>query len=141
MEGANISASVDVIAGNGVSDMTEMDTDLVDTSRFQCQFEEGEPIIAFKKVIMSDRMTTTGPCYCHLPLIPRTSDNAGIDGSRFVRRYTTNNSVVVACGGVCFKLSREVPMGVIRLSSNNYAGGIFIETMHDTGTLNAAYAG
>ena len=64
--------------------MAEMDADLVNTSRFQCQFEEREPVIAFKEMIVSDRMTTTSPCYCYLPLISWTSDDTGIDGSRFV---------------------------------------------------------
>ena len=86
-------------------------------------------------------MTTTSPCYCYLPLISRTSDDAGIDGSRFVGGNTANDSVVVTCRGVCLELSRKVPMCVICLSSDNYAGGVLVETMHDAGTLNTANTG
>jgi hypothetical protein len=32
-------------------------------------------------------------------------------------------------------------MCVIRLSDNNHTGGVFVETMHDTGTLNTADTG
>jgi hypothetical protein len=105
VKGAGIPASICVIACYGVSDMTEMDTDLVDTSRLQCQFEKGVPVIPFKEVIVSNRMTTPHPCYCHLPPISRTSDDTGIDGSCFVGGDAANDSVVVACGGVCLKLS------------------------------------
>ena len=61
VDGASVATPVDMVAGNGMSDMAEMDADLVNTSRFQCQFEEREPVIAFKEMIVSDRMTTTSP--------------------------------------------------------------------------------
>ena len=141
MESASIPAPVRVIAGDGMADMTEMDADLVDTSRLQYQFEEGKPVVTFEEMIVCNRMTTTHPCYCHLPPVSWTSDDTGIDGSSFVGGDTANDSVVVACGGVCLKLSRKMSMCVICLSGDNHAGGVFVETMHDAGALNAADAG
>ncbi len=136
---------VDGIAKNGGADVLEVNTDLVGATGVEVAKDEGGfgGLIRGDDFVIGDRsFSGWRRDHGHFLAIHRMSANVSEDRVFGFQWNTISDSEVdfLHCRALG-KLGGEALVGGVGFCNDEAAGGVFIESVHDTGSLHSAYPG
>ena len=138
---ALVRLSVDFVAEDGVSDICEMNTYLVSSSRF-----EPEPHICIaaelpEHAVMRHGIAAVFSCYAHFLAVGLVPADRSVDSALGLLEAPAGYRLVLACEAVSLYLLREVQVRCVILRNDEQSAGILVDAVDYPGTDNAVYAG
>ena len=133
-------SAVDPITDNGITEIRQMDTDLVGTSRLDSHFQQGGRTETLPDTPDAYGVSTPPAYRRHLLAIRRMPPHGRLDPPSVGPRIPVNEGQVNLFHLVTFELFRQPPMGRIGFGRHEKARGPFVQAVDNPGAKDAAYS-
>ena len=126
------SAAVDTIAGNGVTDVPEMNPDLVGSSGFRTTLQQAETAGGFEDLPCCFGVARSVPGGDgHFPALHRMATDRAGDNARIGTRPAAHDGEIGLLRGALGELPGEGSLGGIRFGDENAAAGVLVQPVDD----------
>jgi len=127
------SSAVDGISEQRVTPVGKVHPDLVCPTRLEADVESRVVGEALANPVVRDRRLAARSDDGHTRPLARVPTDRFVDGTA-ADESTAGHGHVIPAHGFSLQLLHEAAMSALRRSHDQYAGGVLVETMHDTGT-------